>query len=89
MKTIVNRTRRPLKIQLHGGKVLHLGPGKTGQIADPNVERDSFKKLVEAGDVEVLGEGDSAGPQAASSGSAGETSQGHQPTMGVRPKGNR
>ena len=89
MRTIVNRTRRPLKIQLQGGKVLHLGPGKTGQVSDPTVERDSFRKLVDAGEVEVLGEGETASQQGGSSTVPGESTQGHQPSTGVRPKGNR
>ena len=89
MRTIVNRTRRPLKIQLHGGKVLHLGPGKTGQVSDPTVERDSFRKLVDAGDIELLGEGETTSQQAGSSAVPGGSTHGHQPTTGVRPKGNR
>jgi hypothetical protein len=89
MKTIVNRTRRPLKIQLVGSKVLHLGPGKTGQVADQATERDSFQKLVASGDIEVLGEGEAATQQAGSSAVPNESTHGHQPTTVVHPKGNR
>ncbi|SVC92625.1 uncharacterized protein METZ01_LOCUS345479, partial [marine metagenome] len=33
MKTIINKTGRPLKITLSQGRVLRLGPRKEGQIA--------------------------------------------------------
>ena len=89
MKTIVNRTRRPLKIQLFGGKVLHLGPGRTGQVADQTTERDSFKKLVKAGDIEVLGEGEVAVDQGGPSSTPNESTHGHHPKTVVHPKGNR
>ena len=57
MKSILNKARKPLKIHLSRGRVLHLGPGKEGQIATQDAERESFKKLVEAGEVEIVGEG--------------------------------
>ena len=56
MKTIVNKTHRPLKILLGRGRVLRLGPRKEGQIATNDVERKSLRKLVASGDVEVYDE---------------------------------
>ena len=53
LKTIVNKTRKPLRIQLHGGKTLHLGPGKTGQIADDAADEPSVKRLVKAKEIEI------------------------------------
>lgn len=90
MKTVVNKTRRPIKLALGGGKVLHLGPGNTGQVADAATERSSFRKLVDAGDIEVSGEGDSEGARAGDTGRAGhESTHGHaQPNL-VHPSGNR
>ena len=41
MRTIVNKTTRPLRVPLPGGKVLHLGPKKSGQIADPAADQRS------------------------------------------------
>ena len=38
MRTIVNKTNRPLKIHLPQGRVLHLGPRKEGQIAPQALE---------------------------------------------------
>ena len=89
MKTIRNRTMRPLKIQLPGGKVLHLGPGKTGQVSDQTTERPSFMKLVKDGDIEVQGEGGATIDQAGMSSTPSESTHGHQPTTVVHPKGNR
>jgi hypothetical protein len=53
MKTLINKTRAPLKIGLPGGKTVRLGPGKAGQIRDEDADGDAIKKLVEAGDLEV------------------------------------
>ena len=61
VKTISNKTRRPLSVPLPRGKTLHLGPGKTGQIASEAAEHPPLKKLVEAGDIEILGEGHGGG----------------------------
>lgn len=56
MKTVSNKTRRPLSIPLPRGKTLHLGPGKTGQISSTAVEHPGLKKLLDAGEIEI-GEG--------------------------------
>lgn len=57
MKDIRNATSKPLRVPLPQGKVLHLGPRKTGQVLAAALEHPPFQKLVEAGEVEVLGEG--------------------------------
>ena len=45
------------------GKVLHLGPGKTGQIASNALEHPPLKELIDSGALEVVGEGSgAAGP---------------------------
>jgi hypothetical protein len=54
VKTIKNKTTRPLKVTFSRGKVLHLGPGKSGQIPDPAVEEKSIRALVESGAIEIL-----------------------------------
>ena len=54
MKTIINKTRRPLKIKLSHGRVLRLGPAKEGQIATHDAERDSVQRIIQAGEVEVF-----------------------------------
>ena len=69
MKEIRNKTPRPLRIQLPGGKILHLGPSQVAQIADNAAEDPAVQKLVEEGSIELLGEGErptgSRGPGAA------------------------
>lgn len=57
MTTIVNKTRGPLSVSLPRGKTLRLGPGKTGQISSTAGEHPGVKKLLEAGDIEILGQG--------------------------------
>ncbi len=54
MKTVENKTRAPIKIPLPRGKTLRLGPGKTGQIRDDAVEHAALKKLIAAGDIQIL-----------------------------------
>jgi len=90
MKTIVNRTHKPLKIRLHGGKVLHLGPNRTGQIADEASGEPAVKRLIDSGEVEILGEGAHPGQPAQAAGATPhESTHGHTPTTVVLPKGNR
>ncbi len=56
MTAVSNKTQRPVSVPLPGGKTLHLGPGKTGQISAKAVENPQLKKLVDAGEIEVVGE---------------------------------
>jgi hypothetical protein len=89
MKTILNKTPLPIRIQLGGGKTLHLGPAKTGQIADRAAERASVRKLVKEGKIEILEEGGSAQAQSGEVQHPSPSTHGHpQPTV-VTPKGNR
>jgi ribosomal protein L19E len=89
MKTVRNKTPMPLRVQLGGGKTLHLGPAKTGQISDSAAERDSIRKLVEEGKIEFLdGAGTTQSQGGASQGPA-QSTHGHPPTTQVTPKGDR
>ena len=72
MKTIVNKTRRSLKIKLAQGRVLRLGPAKEGQIATHDAERESVQKMIEAGEVGVFDDVSRSGSWARS-GSAGRS----------------
>ena len=56
MATITNKTRKPVSVPLPGGKRLHLGPLKSGKISDHSIDHPAVQKLIEAGDVEILGE---------------------------------
>ena len=88
VKTILNKTRKPIKIPLAGGKVLYLGPSKTGQISNGASGTPAVRRLVETGEIEILGE--AAHPVGGGeTGVAHEATQGHPPeTMGHR-RGNR
>ena len=87
MPTVSNKTQRPLSVPLPGGKTLHLGPGKTGQISANAVENPGLKKLVDAGEIEVVRE-DSQPTTGPGSGKRGRTSMlGH--TTSSRRSGNR
>jgi hypothetical protein len=55
--TISNKTQRPLSVPLPRGKVLHLGPGKTGQIASNAADHPPLKELIDSGSLEIVGEG--------------------------------
>jgi hypothetical protein len=90
LKTITNKTRKPLRVSLPGGKFLYLGPLKSGQIADGAADAASVKRLIDAGEIEILGDGaESAGAGARGrSGSGKASSHGHTPKM-VRSSGDR
>lgn len=66
MKTVTNKTQKPVRVPLPRGKTLHLGPGRSGQIASSAADHPQLKKLVEAGEIEILGEGPGSTEGAAS-----------------------
>lgn len=81
MKTVINKSRGPIKLLLPRGKSLHLGPGRTGQIADGAEDRPAIKKLIEQGTIEVYDEvasrksgGGDGGPRHASTQTQGKSS---------------
>ncbi len=51
---IRNKTKRPLRVPLPGGKKLHLGPGKTGQITPKAAEFPALKKLIDDEQLEIV-----------------------------------
>ncbi len=89
MKTVTNKTQKPLSVPLPRGKTLHLGPGKTGQISSEAAEHPQLRKLVEAGEIEVFD--DVPGPAGTSGGgSKGRPSfHGHPASSGGRRSGDR
>ena len=86
MKTIRNKTFKPLKISFSGGKVLHLGPGKTGQIPDGALGQKSIQALLKAATIEVLDGGPAQVPGSDTS-AAGphQATRGHRPAMTTGP----
>ena len=53
MKTIENKTIRPIKVPLPGGKTLRLGPKQSGQVRDGAEKHPGVLKMVEAGTIDV------------------------------------
>jgi hypothetical protein len=89
MKTILNKSRKPIRVPLPGNKVLHLGPLKIGQIADQHAQAPGVQRLLQKGDIEIVGE--AAHPEGGdgSGATAHERTHGHKPPTVVLPKGNR
>ena len=88
MTTIANKTPRAIAVPLPRGKRLHLGPGKTGQIAAHDSEHPPFKKLVEAGEIEIVDDG----REAISAGAGGKGARHFMPGHGsnvIRRGGDR
>ncbi len=83
MKTIKNKTKKPVSVPLPHGKRLFLGPGKTGQIASKAAAHPPVVALVEAGEVEILGEGASFAGRGNAGGSTVSPGQGHSPDKGI------
>jgi hypothetical protein len=57
MPTIGNKTLKAIAVPLPRGKRLHLGPGRSGQIAANAAEHPPLKKLIEAGEIEIVADG--------------------------------
>lgn len=86
---ISNKTKRPLRLPLPGGKTLFLGPGKTAQVTPKAKVHPPLVALAEAGDVEFQDE--SASTRNASDGRAGgvSSSEAHAAGSGARRTGDR
>ncbi len=89
MKSIKNKTNGPLRVPLPRGKVLHLGPQRTGQINDPAADHPPFKKLVEDGKIEIVEEGAQAAASAGVGSAVHVSSQGAGPKNTMRKTGDR
>ena len=89
MKTVRNKTHRPLRIHLAQDRVLHLGPDKDGQIATHDIERPGVMRLVESGQLEILGEGASVAAAGPESGHVHTDTHGHHPDVRVTNRGDR
>ncbi len=89
MKTIRNLTPLPLRITLPGGKVLHLGPRKTGQIAGPALDHHTVKDLLEAKKIEVLEKGEHGISEPGRDGPRPRDTQGHHPRNKAKAGGDR
>src|SRR5262249_58802510 len=52
--TVRNTTPKPLSVPLPRGKILHLGPLKSAEIASDDAEHAGVKALVESGTLEIV-----------------------------------
>ena len=87
MRSVTNKTNKPLAVPLPRGKVLRLGPRKVGQISSDDLDYAPLKKLVEAGSIEIHEEGH-VPPSGGAGGKTGpHGSQGHETTTGGRRSG--
>ena len=73
MKTVRNKTNKPLRIRLPGGKTLFLGATKRAQLREEALEHPPVKKLLDAGDIEVS---DGLGPKHGAGGGDGLAGKG-------------
>ncbi len=89
MKTVRNKTHRPLRVRLSQGKTLHLGPLKEGQISFQDVDSGGVKRLVEAGELELLGDGAQAQGGTVPSPARHADTHGHHPGTTVTKRGDR
>lgn len=79
MKTITNKTRKPLRIRLPGDKTLFLGATKHAEVRDEALEHPPVKKLIEAGDIDVFDGGPRHSRRGDGSVSHNHGSEGHSP----------
>ena len=89
MRAVTNKTNRPLAVPLPRGKVLRLGPRKTGQISSDDLDHPPLKKLAEAGEIEIHEEGHAPMPGGGSGRVDPTGPQGHTTTTGGRRSGDR
>ena len=89
MPVVNNKTRKPLSVPLPGGKTLHLGPGKSGQISAKSVDDPRLKQLVDAGEIEIVDD-DSRPTGGYGGGKRGRNFMlGHNPGTASRRSGDR
>jgi hypothetical protein len=89
VKTIHNQTLEPLRVSLGAGKVLHLGPGQRGHIADDAVTSRGVRRLIESGKIVVEGEGARGGEFDGGQAAPREDAHGHVHGSKIFPSGNR
>lgn len=87
---IMNKTNRPLTVPLPQGKKLFLGAGKSGQINAKAAQHPALKKMIDAGELEILNGGKN-GPvrTSGSKGAIGGASSSHARGAAINKGGDR
>jgi len=88
--TLRNKTKKPLRVPLPGGKTLHLGPVGEGEVSPKALEHPPLQKLIDEGSIEVLSGGrrsQASGGGAGSKGAPQKRAQG--PNTGLFQAGDR
>ncbi len=89
MKSVINKARKPLRVPLPGGKTLFLGLNGRGQVPDDALTRPAFKKLVKAGEIEVLDDQSQRANGEKNPSLVHESTHGHAGTKSVTKRGDR
>ena len=89
MATIINKTSAALTVPLPGGKKLRLGPLQSGDISPKAIDHPAVQKLVEAGDVEIVGAKQKSRPFGGGGPGSRSFSGGHGPSGSIRRTGDR
>lgn len=87
MKTVRNKTNRPLRVPLPRGRVLHLGPNQTGQVAD--LDHPPLQKMIDAKELEVVETDARSGAPGGPAEAGHESTHGHLPNKVVHKSGDR
>jgi hypothetical protein len=89
MKAIKNTTHDPLRVPLGAGRVLHLGPGQTGNVADEAPKTPAIARMIKARKLKLVGADDASVETVEVDGTPRESAHGHSQPSHVFPRGNR
>lgn len=89
MKTVRNKTHAPVRVPLPRGKVLHLGPLKTGQISHKDIDHEPLQKLITQGVIALEGDSETAAGTHRQSSSPHDDTHGHHPPTASHVRGDR
>ena len=89
MRSVTNKTQKPLGVPLPRGKILHLGPGRTGQISSNAVDHPQLRMLLDGGSIALSDEGSEPAGGSGGGGRGMSSFHGHPSTSGGRRSGDR
>lgn len=89
MKVVRNTTHAPLRVPLGRGRVLHLGPGQSGNVADDALQTPAIARMIKARKLEQVGTEEASVELVAAGAAPREFAQGHGHPTRISPKGNR